>query len=98
MKRLITIAMLSFINFAYASESFGDVAKNMLQPLTALSSLVHAVCFIAGAGMLGGAFIRYRHYRNNPVEATLSSVIALIIIGIALIVLGLIPMPVLERP
>ena len=83
----------SQVSFAARSESLGDVANSISKPLQAMAGIIHIVCFVAAAGFLMGAFIRYMNHRRNPVETQLGSVIALLAAGLALLAVGFIPMP-----
>lgn len=70
----------------------GGVAANLFQAELNLHGIVKAICITAGAGLILGAVIRYKKHRKNPYEATLSSVVTNLVIGIVLILLAFIPL------
>ncbi len=75
---------------AYSSgQGVGQVAANILEPVTILSDFVGNASIIIGATSLFAAFLRYMQHRINPLASPISTVIVLLIIGIVLILLPL---------
>ena len=96
-KRIFTIMsmcvnVLLFAPSGYA-QSLGDVATNILGPLTGASHIVKIICVVAGTGLILGSLMRYKAHRENPIEVRLGTPIAMLIAGLALILISLIPMP-----
>lgn len=92
---LACICLLPGSVFAYHSAQpvgFGGMALEILGPVTLLSDFVSTAALVIGAMMLMGSFIRYTRYRRNPLEAPLSSVIVLFIIGACLVALAVVHM------
>lgn len=96
LKQILALLSLYFFSarcLAQNSESLGGAIGNLLQPLGMLGQLIKVTCIVAGVGFIVGSLVRFKRYRQNPVEAPLSSSIMLFITGLALLALALIPMP-----
>lgn len=89
----LMVMLITHPSIASSTENLGVVVNEIAQPLDSVASLVHIVCIVTGAGLMMAAFIRYLQHRRNPIEATLSSVFALLFTGIAVLILAFIPMP-----
>ncbi len=74
------------------AHSLGEIAGGISDPILGIIKLVHAICLIAGVGLVVGSVIRYKQHRQNPVEVPMSSCIMLLIAGLALIALTFIPL------
>lgn len=70
-----------------AAAGIGDIAENMMEPVSVLSNFIGSASLIVGICALFAAFLRYMQHRVNPLSAPLGSVIMLIIIGIVLLCL-----------
>lgn len=88
--------LLSFVLFVIPSvfaaareQSF----KGISEPIFAMTKLMKVICLVAGAGLLTSAMIKYKQYRDDPAGVSLFSCIASLLAGIALIILGVIPLP-----
>lgn len=92
MKIFLLLCYLLIPSIALASHAtnLGDVAENLMQPVTMLAEFIYAACIIVGACALMGSFLRYMQYRVNPHATPISTVILLLIIGIVLICLPLV--------
>lgn len=93
--KLLFIIMLYFLPFTLLGADFsnnnpqgvGQVAVNMLQPVSLLSDFVHSACFIIGACFLFATVIKYFEHRRSPMMVPVSTIIFLLIAGIVLILL-----------
>lgn len=74
-----------------SNPSVGDVAQNMLGPLTGVISIVRAICIICGIGFILSSFVKFGDHRRNRVEVTLPLVITIFVTGCCLVGLGFIP-------
>lgn len=96
MFRLLVILLVTFISCNVMASSFGEVAQNLYEPVSFVIRLLRAVSVLAGSGLMLGSIFKYIEYRRNPVQVRLSMVIFMLIFGIALIILGFVPMSALE--
>ncbi len=67
--------------------SLGELAGNILIPTTGLGNLVVLASYVAGVGLILGAILQYRAHRENPQQIRLSTPVALLILGLALIII-----------
>jgi len=67
----------------------GDVAESLIAPVGLISNFISATAVAIGIACLFGALLRYHQFRINPVAAPISSVITLLVLGIALLCLPL---------
>lgn len=99
MKRVINyIAYLWFfccIENVYATPrpgpSYGEIADNLLGPVTGIISIVRAISIIAGVCLILSSFVKFADYRRNHHEISLAVVITQCIAGICLVIVGFIP-------
>jgi hypothetical protein len=82
-------AQATFSSTPLVSGALGGVANNMREPIDAARYVFNAGSYILGAGFLVGGFFRFMRFRQNPQEAPLGSVFALLVIGIILVALPL---------
>jgi type IV secretory pathway VirB2 component (pilin) len=94
---LFCLLFLCFFDSAFAAypnatgPSVGDVAQNLIGPLTGIISMVRAICIIAGIGMVLSSFVKFGDHRRNRHEVTLALVITLFVAGACMIGLGFVP-------
>lgn len=94
---LSCVGLLCFVESAFAvyyqgpNPSVGDVAHNILDPLTGVISIVRAICIISGIGFILSSFVKFGDHRRNRVEVTLPLVITIFVTGCCLVGLGFIP-------
>lgn len=74
---------------AYA-HGIGEVAQNMLEPVTMASKAVSDGAIVIGSACLFSSFLKYRQYRVNHLAVPISTVFLLLVAGIVLICLPLI--------
>ncbi len=90
---LISMKILLFIllsllipSIAIASaSSLGEIAENLMEPVTIVSDFIGTASIIVGICSLFGAFLRYMQHRVNPMVAPISTIFLLIAMGLALI-------------
>jgi|LakMenEpi03Aug12_release.lakeMendotaPanAssembly.Ray.scaffolds.fasta_scaffold501740_2 hypothetical protein len=75
-----------------AEQGLGNIASSIYEPISVVIRLVRAVSITCGVGLILGGFLRYIDYRRNPVAVRLSAVIFMFLFGIALIIVGFIPL------
>lgn len=66
---------------------WGEVASNLMEPVTIVSNFVGTASFVVGVTCIFGAFLRYTQHRKNPLVAPMSTIVLLLVIGIVLIFL-----------
>jgi hypothetical protein len=71
--------------------SYGDIADNLLGPLTGIISMVRAISIIAGIGLILSSFVKFGDYRKNHREISLALVITIFAAGGCLVMVGFIP-------
>jgi hypothetical protein len=71
--------------------SIGNVADNLLGPMTGIISVVRAISIIAGIGMVLGSIAKFADYRRNHHEVSLALVITMLLAGICLVLVGFVP-------
>lgn len=82
--------MVPVIVFSGGASSIGQLADNIVEPISVLTNFIYSACVILGTCALFGAFLRYMQYRVNPLASPISSVLILLIIGVVLICLPLV--------
>ncbi len=92
---LPTLSMLGLTtllsNPAYAyltSPSLGTVARNVTGFTGEFAHLIMAIAFIIGFGFAVGAIVKYKAYRDNPQNISLSVPITLFFVALAFLFLG----------
>ncbi|MEO8400751.1 MAG: hypothetical protein ABI597_03005 [Gammaproteobacteria bacterium] len=86
---LFCMAIFSCTAFAN-NVGLGQVANNLMEPVTILSGFLSGAAIILGLSLLFASFARYMQYRVNPLAHPIGSVITLFLIGILLLALPLI--------
>lgn len=71
--------------FAARETGIGLMANNILEPVGLIHSFVTAACFIIGGSFLFAAIIKYIEHRRSPLMVPISTVIFLVLGGLALI-------------
>ena len=84
----------SFVNTSVAATvggvgSLGDFAGNILDPLCIMTNAFYKICYLIGTALLIASAIQYGGYRRNPLQVRLSQPMALLIFGLAFILLPL---------
>lgn len=88
---LISCALLCFTITVHAGSSYGDIAKDAMGPIGAITKLLRVICVLTGVGLFFSGCVKFFDWRRNPVETTLGLVLAFIFAGLALIGLALLP-------
>lgn len=63
----------------------GAMATNIMEPVSLLSDFVTAACIIIGGSFIFASVIKYKEHCRSPLMVPISTVIFLIIAGLALI-------------
>lgn len=82
---LIVIASCFALTALGGAASLGGVAQNVMGPVSGLSKIVNAICYVAGTGFLLGGVLQYRYHRENPQQVRISTPIVLVILGLIII-------------
>jgi hypothetical protein len=77
---------------ALAAPTLGSIASNIYEPVSLVIQLLRTISIICGVGLVLGGCIKYLEYRRNPIAIRLSTVFFMFFFGIALIIVGFIPM------
>ena len=72
---------------SHRATGLGGVAVNMMEPVSLMSDFVHTACVIIGASFLFASIIKYVEHRRSPLMVPISTVVFLVIAGLALIFL-----------
>lgn len=67
----------------------GQVADNMLEPVSVLSDFISTACLVLGLAFLFTTLIKYIEHRRSPLMVPISTVIFLLILSLALLALPL---------
>lgn len=90
----VAILFTTIPTVAFAVSSGGgltDIFNSLVGVGMTVHDLIQAVCIVTGSGLLLGAIIQYKKYRQNPIETKLSAILINVVVGIALIILAFIP-------
>lgn len=68
---------------------FGAVAINILGPVTVFSDFINTACIIMGVSFLFASVVKFFEHRRSPLMTPISTVVFLLIAGIALLLLPL---------
>lgn len=68
-------------------EGLGDVADNILQPISVFSNFLGTICLVIGGSFLFASIIKYFEHRRSPLTVPMSTVVFLFIAGIILVCL-----------
>jgi hypothetical protein len=88
--RIIFIMLLMLLGqsaYAFKSLSLGSIADNMTEPMEIVSAFVSVGCLIVGVACIFASLVKYFEHRRSPLHVPLSTVIWLLIIGLALLAL-----------
>ena len=88
---LIIGIVVCFTMTTYAESSYGDLAREAMGPIGAITKLLRVICVLTGVGLFFSGCVKFFDWRRNPVETTLGLVLAFIFAGLALIGLALLP-------
>lgn len=72
------------------SSTMGDFAGNIIDPICIMTSAFYKICYLIGAALLIACAIQFKAHRNNPLQVRASQPIALLIFGLAFILLPII--------
>jgi hypothetical protein len=87
-KLILTICGLGIIpGLALADGGVGDVANNLMDPLTFMGDFLQAGCFIVGGGFIFASVVKFFDHRRSPTMVPLSTVVLLFIAGLVLVAL-----------
>lgn len=92
MGRVLCFLFFLFSQAVFAANelSLGRVADNITEPIQVVSAFVSVGCLIVGVACLFATVVKYFEHRRSPLMVPISTVIFLLIAGIALVVLPLI--------
>lgn len=85
-----TWAVYSYHPHDTANYGIGQVASNLLVPVTVASSFLSGASIVIGVISLFSAFLRYMQHRINPLAQPISTVILLLLLGVILLLLPLV--------
>lgn len=94
LKKMGLLFLMSLLTYP-ALAAVGSVAQlsnSLMGPVSGLARVMHAIAFVSGVAFLLGALLQYKYHRDNPQQVRLSTPIALLAIGIALVAIPIITM------
>jgi len=74
-------------SYAIYRPGLGDVATNILSPVSVFSDFVNSACIVIGGAFCFASIIKYFEHRRSPTMVPLSTVIFLLIAGLLLLAL-----------
>jgi len=85
----LMLFLQSMTPLGYANDvpSIGGFANEMMGPVSMLSDFIGTASIIVGISCLFASFLRFMQYRVNPLASPISTVVVLIILGIATLLL-----------
>jgi hypothetical protein len=89
----LSILFISSFSLSAFAEDIGNLARDLGGTAFLGAEIIHIILILLGLGLIAGGLIRLRERRMNPEEYTWSSILLLIIFGLALIAIAFIPMP-----
>lgn|SRR3990167_9577487 len=87
---LLFISGLIFTSLFAADKhlpGLGGVAQNMMDPVGLFSDFVYTGCFVIGGSFLFASIVKYMEHRRSPLMVPISTVVFLLIAGLALLLL-----------
>ncbi|CAN5259566.1 hypothetical protein BH10PSE19_BH10PSE19_06280 [soil metagenome] len=84
---IVKVAVAAMVS---QTSTMGDFASNVLDPICVMTSAFYKICYVIGAALLVASIVQYKAHRNNPLQVRISQPIALVIFGIAFILLPII--------
>ncbi len=73
------------VAIAKQAPGLGSVAQNILEPVGIVSDFLHTACIVIGASFLFASIIKYIEHRRSPLMVPISTVVFLLIAGLALV-------------
>ena|SRR5215208_4216001 len=93
MNQFFIFLMLPFILAPTSREvrsGIGGVALNLMDPVSIFSGFISTACLLLGGAFIFAGIIKYIEHRRSPLMVPISTVVFLLIAGIALVLLPLI--------
>lgn len=90
MIRLAGILLMVFPSNLFAF-SLGDIAKQMRFGVDFITEGLLFVTLVTGSLLVLGSFFKYVKYRKNPIEVKFSSVMVMLVAGLALVLIYFLP-------
>lgn len=88
MLRILALILMSLVShLAFAMVSLGTIADNITEPIEIVSGFVSIGCLIVGVACMFAALVKYFEHCKSPLAVPISTVIWLVLIGIALLAL-----------
>lgn len=76
-----------FTQEAFAANTIGDMATEMVNSFTSIAKLITAGSYLAGLGFSIGAIMKFKQHKDNPTQIPIGTPIALVFIAAALLFL-----------
>lgn len=86
---ILAVAVLPVLAADYG---YAEVSQMIFHASQVVGKMMNVVCWVAGGVMLIGSMVKYKKYRENPVEVRFSSVMSMLVTSLAVIALGFVPM------
>lgn len=89
---IFTSCLMLFYSLALSADQestlgIGQVAINLMEPVSIVADFVQTACLIIGTTFIFAAIIKYFEHKRSPLMVPISTVVFLILAGIALILL-----------
>lgn len=90
-QRCWVVAVMMMTSVAYAQPGSSGVVRGLTDVAEFARMLLVQLCLLGGAGFLLTGIYQYTQYRKNPSGVKLSTVVTLLLCGLALIVIIFLP-------
>lgn len=84
---LLPALFIQQVQAAVDNHSAGGIADDMMEPLGLFGSFVNAGCLILGISFIFASLIKYIEHRRSPLMVPISTVVFLVIGGLALLLI-----------
>ena len=94
--KLKTILMFVLMGVTFpvlaADYGYANMSNTLFKGTQVIAEMMHVICWVTGGVMLIGSMVKYKKYRQNPVEVRFSSVMSMLVTALLMIALGFVPM------
>ena len=84
---MVTFALLCISSPAFATQTLGDVAENVTDTFSSITKLITGGAYVAGFALAMVGIFKLKAHKDNPQQIPISTGLALIFIGSALVFL-----------
>ena len=82
---LACLSPAAYADKAPIAPSLGEMANNVMEPVSVFTNVMYTLCYIIGATLCVGGLIQYKEHRVNPVHVPINRPIVMLVLGLSLI-------------